>query len=147
MSIWGIWHGAGLTYVIWGIYYGVLIAGYQLIGLRGDWKPAGHLKTFFAWLIMFSFIAFGWLIFRAPSMTWLTDVFLYSEWTRGREDWIVVSIILARTAIYSSPLVIKYLLDQYIPRSFLQPFYYAVLTLGVVIFIGSSSTDFIYFQF
>jgi D-alanyl-lipoteichoic acid acyltransferase DltB (MBOAT superfamily) len=147
MFISGIWHGAGLTYVIWGLYYGLLIAGYQLIGLRGDWKPAGRLKAFFAWLIMFSFIAFGWLIFRAPSMTWLTNVFLHSEWTRGREDWIVVSIILARTAIYSSPLVIKYLLDQYVPRSFLQPFYYAVLTLGVVIFIGSASTDFIYFQF
>lgn len=147
MFISGIWHGAGLTYMIWGIYYGVLIAGYQLIGLRGDWRPAGRLKTFFAWLIMFSFIAFGWLIFRAPSMAWLTDVFLHSEWTRGREDWIVVSIVLSRIAIYSLPLVIKYLLDQYVPRGFLRPFYYAVLTLGVVIFIGTASTDFIYFQF
>ena len=78
MFISGIWHGAGLTFISWGIYYGVLIAGYQLIGLRGDWKPAGRLKTFFAWMIMFSFIAFGWLIFRAPSMTWLSDVFLHS---------------------------------------------------------------------
>jgi D-alanyl-lipoteichoic acid acyltransferase DltB (MBOAT superfamily) len=49
MFISGLWHGAGLTYVIWGIYYGVLIAGYQLIGLRGDWKPAGRLRTSFAW--------------------------------------------------------------------------------------------------
>jgi D-alanyl-lipoteichoic acid acyltransferase DltB (MBOAT superfamily) len=155
MFISGIWHGAGLTYMIWGIYYGVLIAGYQLLGLRGDpstrsgrhWKPAGRLKTFFAWLIMFAFIAFGWLIFRAPSMTWLADVFLHSEWTHGREDWIVASIVLSRTILYSLPLVIKYLLDQYVPRGFVQPFYYAVLTLGVIIFIGSTTTDFIYFQF
>jgi len=147
MFISGIWHGAGLTYMIWGLYYGVLIAGYQLIGLRGDWKPAGRLKTFFAWLIMFALIAFGWLIFRAPSMTWLADVFLPSEWTHGREDWIVTSILLSRTILYSLPLVIKYLLDQYVPRGFVQPFYYAVLTLGVIIFIGSATTDFIYFQF
>lgn len=147
MFISGIWHGAGLTYIIWGIYYGVLIAGYQLIGLRGDWKPAGRLKTFFAWLIMFAFIAFGWLIFRAPSMTWLSDVFLHSEWTHGREDWVVASIILSRTILYSLPLVIKYLLDQYSPRGLIQPFYYAALTLGVVIFIGSATSDFIYFQF
>jgi len=147
MFISGIWHGAGLTYMIWGLYYGVLIAGYQLIGLRGDWKPAGRLKTFFAWLIMFALIAFGWLIFRAPSMTWLADVFLHSEWTHGREDWIVTSIVLSRTILYSLPLVIKYLLDQYVPRGFIQPFYYAVLTLGVIIFIGSGTTDFIYFQF
>jgi len=147
MFISGIWHGAGLTYMIWGIYYGVLIAGYQLIGLRGDWKPAGRLKTFFAWLIMFAFIAFGWLIFRAPSLTWLSDVFLHSQWTHGSEDWVVASIVLSRTILYSLPLVIKYLLDQYSPRGFVQPFYYAALTLGVIIFIGSASSDFIYFQF
>ena len=147
MFISGIWHGAGLTYMIWGIYYGVLIAGYQLIGLRGDWKPAGRLKTFFAWLIMFAFIAFGWLIFRAPSLTWLSDVFLHSQWTHGSEDWVVASIVLSRTILYSLPLVIKYLLDQYSPRGFVQPFYYAALTLGVIIFIGSTTSDFIYFQF
>jgi len=147
MFISGIWHGAGLTYMIWGLYYGVLIAGYQLIGLRGDWKPAGRLKTFFAWLIMFALIAFGWLIFRAPSMTWLADVFLHSEWTHGREDWIVTSILLSRTILYSLPLVIKYVLDQYVPGGFIRPFYYAVLTLGIIIFIGSGTSDFIYFQF
>jgi hypothetical protein len=96
---------------------------------------------------MFALIAFGWLIFRAPSMTWLADVFLHSEWTHGREDWIVTSIVLSRTILYSLPLVIKYLLDQYVPRGFVQPFYYAVLTVGVIIFIGSATTDFIYFQF
>lgn len=147
MFISGIWHGAGSTYMIWGLYYGILIAGYQLIGLRGDWKPAGRLKTFFAWLVMFAFIAFGWLIFRAPSLTWLSDVFLHSEWTHGREDWVVASILLSRTVIYSLPLIIKYLLDQYSPRGLIQPFYYAALTLGIVIFIGSATSDFIYFQF
>jgi alginate O-acetyltransferase complex protein AlgI len=147
MFVSGLWHGAGLTYIIWGIYYGVLIAGYQLIGLRGDWKPDGHLKIFFAWLVMFVFIAFGWLIFRAPSMTWLSDVLLHSEWTHRSEDWIVASIVLSRTILYSLPLVIKYLLDQYNPRGFVQSFYYAALTLGIVIFIGSATSDFIYFQF
>ena len=163
MFISGIWHGAGLNYMIWGLYYGILIAGYQLTGLRGNpstrfrqaqpdgsgrrWIPAGRLRTFFAWLIMFSFIAFGWLIFRAPSMTWLTNVLLHSDWSHGREDWIVVSIVLSRTVLYSSPLIVKYLLDQYVPRGFLQPFYYAVLTLSTVLFIGTATTDFIYFQF
>ena len=33
MFVSGIWHGAGLTFIVWGIYYGVLIAGYQLAGL------------------------------------------------------------------------------------------------------------------
>jgi hypothetical protein len=96
---------------------------------------------------MFALIAFGWLIFRAPSMAWLSNVFLHSAWTHGREDWVVASILLSRTILYSLPLVIKYLLDQYSPRGFLQPFYYAALTMGIVVFIGSTTSDFIYFQF
>jgi D-alanyl-lipoteichoic acid acyltransferase DltB (MBOAT superfamily) len=147
MFVSGIWHGAELNYVIWGLYYGVLIAGYQLTGLRGNWRPDGRLKTFYAWLVMFTLIGFGWLIFRAPSITWLTNVLFHSQWTYGREDWIVTSIILSRTALYSLPLIIKYMLDQYVPRGFVRPFYYAVLTLGVVLFIGTATTDFIYFQF
>ena len=155
MFISGIWHGAGLTYIIWGLYYGLLIAGYQLIGLLVDpstgsgrrWNPSGRLTTFFAWLIMFAFIAFGWLIFRAPSISWLSNVLLHSEWTHGRDDWIVASIVLSRTLIYSLPLLIKYLLDRYVPRGFVQPFYYAVLTVGVIIYTGVGATDFIYFQF
>ena len=147
MFVSGIWHGAGLTYVVWGLYYGVLIAGYQLAGLRGEWKATGRFRTFFAWLIMFALIAFGWLIFRAPSITWLSEVFMRSEWTHGRDDWIVASIVLSRTAFYSLPLAVKYLLDQYVPRGFIRPFYYAALTLSVVIYTGAGITDFIYFQF
>jgi hypothetical protein len=41
----------------------------------------------------------------------------------------------------------QYLLDRYVPRGVIQPFYYAVLTLGIIIFIGSATSDFIYFQF
>ena len=147
MFISGIWHGAGLTLIIWGIYYGILIAGYQLIGLHGNWKPVDRFRSFFAWLIMFSFIAFGWLIFRAPSISWLFDVFLHSEWTHGRSDWIVAVIVLSMAAAYSLPLIIKYLLDEYVPRGFVHSFYHAVLTLGIVIFTSSVTSDFIYFQF
>ena len=147
MLVSGIWHGAGLTFVIWGIYYGVLIAGYHLLGLGGNWKPAGRLRSFFAWLIMFSFIVFGWLIFRAPSMSWLVDVLLHAEWARSNSDWIVALTVLSMTAAYALPIVIKHLLDRYIPRGFAHSFYYAVLTVGTVIFTSSVTSDFIYFQF
>ena len=147
MFISGIWHGAGLTFVIWGIYYGVLIAGYQLIGLGGNWKPAGLLRSFFAWLIMFSLIVLGWLIFRAPSMSWLVDVFLHAEWARSNSDWIVALTVLSMTAAYALPIFVKHLLDQYVPRGFAHSFYYAVLTIGTVIFTSSVTSDFIYFQF
>ena len=147
MFISGLWHGAGLTFLVWGIYYGVLIAGYQLLGLRGDWKPAEPLKRFFAWLVMFTLIAFGWLIFRAPSMNWLVQVLSQAPWTRGSPDWIVALTVLAMTVAYALPIFMKYLLDEYVPRGFAHSFYYAALTLGTIIFTSSVTSDFIYFQF
>jgi D-alanyl-lipoteichoic acid acyltransferase DltB (MBOAT superfamily) len=147
MFVSGVWHGAELHFVVWGIYYGVLIAGYQLIGLRGEWKPEGRSKRLFAWLVMFAFITFGWLIFRAPSLAWLYDVLLHAEWAHGQTDWIVAVTLLSMTVVYSLPLVIKHLLDIYVPRGFVHSFYYAALTVGIVIFTSSVTSDFIYFQF
>jgi D-alanyl-lipoteichoic acid acyltransferase DltB (MBOAT superfamily) len=147
MLISGLWHGAGLTYLSWGLYYGILIAGYQLAGLRGDWKPAGRFRSLFARLIMFAFIAFGWLLFRAPSLGWLFDVFRRAVWMHGRADAIVGLTLVSMTVVYSLPLIIKHLLDKYAPGGFAHSLYYAVLTLGIVIFTSSVTSDFIYFQF
>jgi D-alanyl-lipoteichoic acid acyltransferase DltB (MBOAT superfamily) len=147
MFISGVWHGAGLTFVVWGLYYGVLIAGYQLAGMGGNWRPAGRVQRFFAWLVMFTLIAFGWLIFRAPSMTWLLDVLLHAPWSRGEADWFVALTVFSMTLAYSLPIFLKHILDEYVPRGFLHSFYYAALTLGTVVFTSSVTSDFIYFQF
>jgi D-alanyl-lipoteichoic acid acyltransferase DltB (MBOAT superfamily) len=147
MSISGIWHGAGSTFVVWGLYYGILIAVYQLSGLGGDWSPRRRLNSLLAWLVMFCLIAFGWLIFRAPSLAWLVDALRQAEWSRSPSDWIVALTVLSMTAAYSLPLLIKHLLDRYVPSGLVHSTYYAALTLGTVIFTSSVTSDFIYFQF
>jgi hypothetical protein len=96
---------------------------------------------------MFLLIAFGWLIFRSPSLGWLANVLLHSPWIHGRSDAVVAVTILSMTLAYASPLIIKYLLDRYYPHGYAYSFYYAVLTLGIVIFTSSVTSDFIYFQF
>ena len=53
MYISGLWHGTGSTFILWGLYYGVLIVIYQVLGIRGDAKS---FKRFSLWLVMFLFI-------------------------------------------------------------------------------------------
>jgi hypothetical protein len=97
---------------------------------------------------MFPLVVFGWLIFRAPSMRWLGGILFNAPWAHGQADWTASLIILSMTIFYSLPLTIKLLLDRHIPpHSFVHPFYHALLTAGIVIFLGSATTDFIYFQF
>jgi alginate O-acetyltransferase complex protein AlgI len=147
MFISGLWHGAGLTFVVWGLYYGILIASYQLTGIRGDWKPQSKIAVLFAWLLMFSLIVFGWMIFRAPSMSWLINVLINAPFLPSQNEFILSLIALTMTLAYSLPMLIKHLIDQYANEGWLQAAYYAFATVLIIIYTNSSTSDFIYFQF
>jgi alginate O-acetyltransferase complex protein AlgI len=61
----GLWHGAKMTFVIWGIYQGVFLIIERM----------GGKKTYYSWLpgwaqvvVTFVIVLFGWVLFRAPSI-------------------------------------------------------------------------------
>ena len=148
MFVSGIWHGAGWTYLVWGLYYGFLIVAYQTAGIQGDWKLNGKVKNFLAWLLMFSLIVFGWLIFRAPSIDWLAKALFLFPWVNSPQDFTVFLFILSMLIAYSLPLVLKLLMDRHLPEnSWWFAIYFALITLLIVIYTNSSNPDFIYFQF
>ena len=74
MIIGGLWHGAAWTFVAWGFYQGVLLVGHRLLEPtlarirpkdvidRACWKAVRIFVTF-------HLVCFGWLLFRASSMT------------------------------------------------------------------------------
>ncbi|GAB1471515.1 hypothetical protein MASR2M66_23930 [Chloroflexota bacterium] len=145
MFISGLWHGTGWTFIVWGLYYGVLIVIYQLLGIRGDQKSTWR---FFTWLLMFALIVFGWIIFRAPSITWLWHALTVSPIANGSEEWIASLVLSAMIGFYSAPLFVRHLLNRYASnRTWLHSLYYAAAFVATIIFINSSTPDFIYFQF
>ena len=147
MLICGIWHGTGWTFVIWGLYYGVLIVLYQTIGIRGGWKPSGYIKTFLAWLVMFMLIVFGWILFRSSSLDWLWNIIFHGVWLGDPSESTVILITFSLTLFYATPLLLGYFLKDLPKRHWAVSIYYALLTLGIIIFISSTSPDFIYYQF
>lgn len=148
MFISGIWHGVGWTFVAWGLYYGILIAGYQLIGLKTDWKPDGAMKQFFAWLVMFFFIVFGWLIFRSSSLSWLWNALIHSPYYQDSNELIAVLILITTISFYGFLLFAKELIERYLPENInIHALYYSSVTLLTIVFINSSTSDFLYFQF
>ncbi len=148
MFISGLWHGVGWTFIVWGLYYGVLTVLYQLLGFRGDWKPAGGVKRLFAWLVMFHIIVFGWLIFRASSLPWLWNVLVHAPLYGEPEELIAGLILLVTLGFYASFLFLKYFLEENLSeRINLQAIFYVLVTMLTVIFTNSSTPDFIYFQF
>jgi len=74
MTLIGVWHGAGWTFVVWGAYNGVLLLINQfwrwLHGRVGRGTPLGRL---FGWALTFAAFAVGAVFFRAPDIesAWL----------------------------------------------------------------------------
>jgi alginate O-acetyltransferase complex protein AlgI len=144
----GLWHGAGWTYVVWGLFYGVLIVIYQASGMGGAWKPANKATQFLAWLVMFILILASFAIFRAPTLEWLVTVITTSPRAGSMEFKAVALVTLSMTAFYAAPLIIKMLMDRHLRAdSFWHDLYYVAATVVMLAYLNSSSPDFIYFQF
>jgi len=61
----GLWHGAGWTFIAWGIYHGLLLVVERLLRIRYGFVPSGiwgQVTTLFLVII-------GWVIFRSPSLS------------------------------------------------------------------------------
>jgi D-alanyl-lipoteichoic acid acyltransferase DltB (MBOAT superfamily) len=60
----GLWHGAGWTFVIWGVLHGVGLVVFHL------WlKTPFRLPRFISWIITFNFVNAAWVFFRAHTFS------------------------------------------------------------------------------
>ena len=63
----GIWHGAAWTFVLWGVYHGVLLVIERILKNSKGFEMKGIIGQ----VVTFILVMFGWTIFRADSMTQL----------------------------------------------------------------------------
>lgn len=63
MLIGGIWHGAGWTFVVWGVMHGTMLVAHRVWSKTGMRLPpwAGQALTVF-------FVAMAWVVFRANTL-------------------------------------------------------------------------------
>lgn len=60
----GIWHGAGWTFIIWGLIHGAAMVTHNL------WAQSGlRLNKYVAWFVTFNFINISWVFFRAKDFS------------------------------------------------------------------------------
>jgi alginate O-acetyltransferase complex protein AlgI len=70
MTLGGIWHGAGSTFLIWGLLHGVGLAVYRLWQSQRRGAPAPSRAGQVAGaLLTFHYVLLGWIFFRADSVT------------------------------------------------------------------------------
>jgi D-alanyl-lipoteichoic acid acyltransferase DltB (MBOAT superfamily) len=77
MLLGGLWHGANLTFVVWGGLHGLLLAGTRAFQeLRGPAAPRSLAWRVVSVLLTFHAVTFCWLFFRAKT---LADAFTILE--------------------------------------------------------------------
>lgn len=78
MLLGGLWHGAGWTFVVWGIAHGAALA------INRAWSKAGFAMPAAAgWILTFLFVSNMWVVFRAESFE--------AAWTIYQAMWSVPS--------------------------------------------------------
>ena len=72
MFLGGLWHGAGIFFIIWGLYHGLLLVLYRLFPID-TWltRRLGRIGKFFSIILFFHLVCLGWIFFRAAPSEFL----------------------------------------------------------------------------
>ena len=69
----GFWHGAGWTFILWGVMHGIFVIVTRMIkDIIGEKKLPKAVKIIgsaFSWFITFIFVNLSWVFFRAESIS------------------------------------------------------------------------------
>ncbi len=146
MLLGGFWHGAALSYLIWGGLHGMLLVIERIVK---DYisLPSNIILHFLKMLFVFTLVSFAWLLFKLPEFhqAWLYLNNLLYNWSgMHRKD------ILMLIFFYSIPIVlyhINYLCRRKMGKNYLDNSYIYAILLFLIITNSGSSSEFIYFQF
>ncbi|HET7696447.1 MAG TPA: MBOAT family O-acyltransferase [Vicinamibacterales bacterium] len=152
MLLGGLWHGAAWTFVLWGVYQGILLILYR--PFEAAFSKLTAAWRFAAWAVMFHLTCYGWLIFRSTSFGKLREltVSLFTQFAPGSAD---IPGLLVPLLVYTGPLLIVHLLEARaddvlavprLPIGVRYTIYVATLYL-ILLFGNFGGSDFIYFQF
>jgi alginate O-acetyltransferase complex protein AlgI len=109
MFLGGLWHGAGLQFVLWGLLHGAGLAVERFFGLAD--VPLGATKFYRAirWCFTFLFVVLAWVLFRAQDIDSALQYFS-SLWSpQGSEirlNLIISILIFVGVAMHFVPLTL-----------------------------------------
>ncbi len=156
MILAGLWHGANVTFLLWGFLWGIYIYAFRFIYI-----PKSKLKVFF-WFINFFIIMILWVIFRSEniyfaieyikimfSITHLSDLYhLYFNFDKDFILYFFIFIILFFTHFLEKYLDnIKFLIKlKNYNNIFIITCLVSLITI-ITFFPSDNPNPFIYFRF
>lgn len=107
----GIWHGAGWTFVVWGVCHGIGVMIHRI------WKKKGYsMPSWLGMFITFFFINILWVLFRADNM---------------HEAWVIISSMFDNHQFYLSQTYTSHL-PSILPNSVNMMILFFAMLAGVI---------------
>ncbi len=129
----GLWHGAGLNYILWGGIHGLYQIMETLLGRNKKDKQAKRtpLRDFCFTLLTFGAVCFAWVFFRANNLSHAWRIISLSFHEIGNLHNYL------RTAIICLDMSYAYMLYLCIPVLLLMIYDYASLKINVIAWLSS----------
>ena len=146
MLIGGLWHGANWTFVIWGLYHGLLLVAHR--GFAVYWEQLPRLIRQFAMLIL---VCVGWVFFRAADVETASELLkrMFIP-TSGAllAEWVPFLPVLGFAAFWGmlGPNCFD-LFQNYAWRRWHGPVFAILFGVCVGLILGGGNSPFLYFQF
>ena len=142
MALGGLWHGAGLTFIAWGVAHGLGLGAGVL------WRRAGlRMPAMAGWMLTILFVMFTWVLFRAPSFDAALRIYegmMGFAPTGETFKWRAIALAAAVACLGPTTWTA---IQRVPPRRWIAVGF-AVVLVAVLLQIGDSANyEFIYFQF
>lgn len=151
----GMWHGANLTFLVWGLLYFVLLTVEKAMGLT---KTTGKVVAVLRWLYTGFFVTVGWIVFRSET---ISDAYVYIKSVFGLNGnpfsdglfagWVSQNIsLLIVGAVLCTP-VVKLIPQKWKDNTVVQVAgvigLCCLFVLSIASILSNSYNPFIYFNF
>ena len=143
MTLCGLWHGAGWTFVVWGFAHGI-----ALVICRAWSAVPLKLPGVLSWLLTMAFVFAGWVVFRAVDFTSAVNMFQGLAGlggVGGGSLWWLIAIAAIVSTI--GPSTTNVAIEKLTPGPTFAVLA-ALLLIACVLQVGAGQpVSFIYFQF
>lgn len=162
MLLGGLWHGASISFILWGALHGVALAIHKAVmSCFSSFKPIGaEMKPWrrvIGVFLTFHLVCFGWILFRADSMKTVGEILsqiftnfhpeVFSQFIEGYKG--VFILMVTGYILHFMPKRMENALQGVVTHSplLLQAVMLAVAIFIVIQFKSAGVQPFIYFQF
>ena len=149
MVLGGLWHGAGMNWVLWGAVHGIVMSVERALGLSQE-APRALPVRLFRWFLTFHLVCFSWILFRSAT---LSDAVLVMKriavMEPGQAFSVTAPIFVLLLLFVVEVTSLRKVFVEWVTSSPRAAIFLAIVSalFFALVFRSTSKVEFIYFQF